>query len=148
MMRRLDEQIHIRATEETVWSALSDFGGVAKWAPYVRSAVMFGEKPAGVGSYRKMRHFWGFRLEEYVVQWTDRVGYTFEVVVVPYPIENVRETLSLETRNPHVTVASQVTYGMGMGFLGSLLDWVAVRFLIRREMRAGLRGLRRYVESR
>ena len=35
---------------------------------------------------------------------------------------------------------------MRLGILGRWLDWLLVRFVVRREMRAGLRGLRQYVE--
>jgi hypothetical protein len=147
-MRKLTEQIDIKATRESVWGVLNDFGGVAKWAPFLRHAAVVGDIERGVGSYRVMRHYWGFRLEESVVDWTDHAGYTFDVVVVPYPMSEVRESWALEGGNPHVTITSSVTYGMRLGGLGAALDWLLIRHLIRREMRAGLRGLRRFVESR
>jgi hypothetical protein len=37
---------------------------------------------------------------------------------------------------------------MRLGFLGNLVDWMLVRFVVRREMRAGLLGLKKYVESK
>ena len=147
-MRELQEKIDIEATADAVWGVLNDFGGVAKWAPYLRRASLVGDLEWGVGSYRVMRHYWGFRLEESVVAWTDHVGYTFNVVVVPYPMFDVRESWSLNGGNPHATVSSKVQYGMRLGVLGAALDWFLVRHLIRREMRAGLKGLRKYVESR
>ena len=147
-MRKLTEKIEIKATDEAVWGVLNDFGGVAKWAPFLRHAALVGELERGVGSYRVMRHYWGFRLEESVAEWTDHAGYTFNVVVVPYPMFDVRESWSLNGGNPHATVTSKVQYGMRLGVLGAALDWVLVRHLIRREMRAGLKGLRKYVESR
>jgi hypothetical protein len=36
---------------------------------------------------------------------------------------------------------------MRLGVLGRLLDWVLVQFVVKREMRAGLRGLKQHVES-
>jgi len=147
-MRQLTEHIDIEAPTSAVWHTLSDFGGVARWAPYLRAAAVVGAPEHGVGSYRVLRHFWGFRLEEAVVEWTDHQGYTFDVVVAPFPIGGVRETWALQGGSPHVTVTTTVSYGMRLAWLGSLLDWLLVRHLIRREMRAGLRALRRYVESR
>jgi len=146
-MRRLTEQIDIHATEESVWGVLNDFGGVAKWAPFLRHAALVGDLERGVGSYRVLRHYWGFRLEESVVEWTDHVGYMFDVVVVPYPLHEVRESWSLTGGNPHVTVTSSVDYRMRLGALGAALDWLLMRHLIRREMRVGLKGLRRHLES-
>lgn len=147
-MRNLTERVDIQASEDAVWEVLNDFGGVARWAPYLRSASLVGDRERGVGSRRVMRHFWGFRLEESVVEWEDHAGYTFEVRIVPYPITDVRESWSLAGGNPHVTVTSRVHYDMRLGWLGRLLDHVLVARLIRREMRAGLRGLQDYVESR
>ena len=147
-VRELTELIDIEATEEAVWGVLNDFGGVAKWAPYLRHAALVGDLERGVGSYRVMRHYLGFRLEESVVEWTNHLGYKFDVVVVPYPMVDVQESWSLNGGNPHVTVTSSVTYGMRLSRLGAALDWLLVRHLIRGEMRAGLRGLRKYVESR
>lgn len=147
-MRELTERIDIEATQSAVWAVLTDFGGVAEWAPFLRNAALIGERNRGVGSYRVMRHYWGFRLEESVLEWTDQVGYAFDVVVVPFPIRTVRESWSLETGNPHVTVTTVVRYDMHLAGLGAFLDWALVRHLIRREMKAGLRGLRAYVASR
>ena len=36
---------------------------------------------------------------------------------------------------------------MNLGLLGRLLDWQLVRFIVRREMKAGLRGLSRLLEE-
>jgi hypothetical protein len=146
-LRTLQESIDIHAPEPAVWGVLNDFGGVAHWAPFLRSSALVGEVEQGVGSYRVMRHFWGFRLEESVIDWEDHAGYTFEVRVVPYPITKVRESWSLQAENPHVTVTSTVHYSVCLGWLGAMFDWAFVRHLIRREMRVGLRGLREYVES-
>ncbi len=148
LLRELQERIDIDATADAVWGLLNDFGGVSKWAPFLRNSALVGELERGVGSYRVVRHYWGFRLEESVVEWSDHAGYTFDVVVVPYPMTDARESWALNGGNPRVTVTSTVSYRMRLGALGAALDWVVVRHLIRREMRAGLRGLRDYVESR
>jgi hypothetical protein len=46
------------------------------------------------------------------------------------------------------TVTTRVSYSMRLGVLGNLVDWMLVRFVVRREMRAGLLGLKRYVERK
>ena len=127
---------------------LNDFGGCRQMgSPSCAHAALVGDLERGVGSYRVLRHYWGFRLEESVVEWTDHVGYMFDVVVVPYPLHEVRESWSLTGGNPHVTVTSSVDYRMRLGALGAALDWLLMRHLIRREMRVGLKGLRRHLES-
>lgn len=146
-MNKLEERIEIDSTIDHVWSVLSDFGGVDRWAPYVRRSGIVSEKATGVGARRILRHAWGFSLEEVIVSWSDRPEYAFDVVRVPYPMTDVREAWSVDISNSHVKVTTTVAYRMRLGVVGKLLDGLLIRRLVRREMREGLRGLMRFVES-
>ncbi len=147
-MRDLTEQIEIQAPPHAVWDVLEDFGGVSHWAPYMRRSSLIGNQQSGVGASRFMRHAWGFSFEETVTEWTDGHGFSFDVHRAPFPMKDVHETWVAGRDNGLSTVTTRVNYGMRLGFLGSLVDWVLVRFVVRREMREGLRGLKRYVENR
>jgi hypothetical protein len=59
---------------------------------------------------------------------------------------DVHEKWSASHENGLSTVTTQVNYNMRLGYLGRFIDWVLVRFVVRREMRAGLRGLKQHVE--
>lgn len=146
-MRALTERVEIHATKEAVWNALADFGGVADWAPYMKSSHLIGDLETGIGTRRGMRHAWGFRFEEAVTRWDEGVGYSFDVFRAPYPMKNVQESWATGMENGFPTVTTQVRYEMKLGPLGLLLDWMLVRFVVKREMRAGLRGLKQYIES-
>jgi hypothetical protein len=146
-MHKLKERIEIEASLQAVWEVLEDFGGVAHWAPYMRKSSLLGEKKTGVGTCRSMRHAWGFRFEETVTEWSDCRGFSFNVDRAPWPMKNVKENWEIEHGNGRTTVATGVNYGMGLGFLGALLDRFFVLYVVRREMRAGLRGLKQHVES-
>jgi hypothetical protein len=63
-------------------------------------------------------------------------------------MKDVHETWVTSHDNGLSTVATRVTYSMRLGILGNLVDWMLVRFVVRREMRAGLLGLKNYVESK
>jgi ligand-binding SRPBCC domain-containing protein len=146
-MRALTERVEIHATKEEVWDALADFGGVADWAPYMKSYHLIGDLETGIGTRRGMRHAWGFRFEEVVTHWDEGLGYSFDVFKAPYPMKNVQESWATGMENGFPTVTTRVQYEMKLGPLGLLLDWMLVRFVVKREMRAGLRGLKLYVES-
>ena len=45
-----------------------------------------------------------------------------------------------------VLVTTRVDYEMAFGPMGTLLDALLVRFVVMREMRSGVRGLKAYVE--
>lgn len=145
-MRTLTEQVNINAPSHAVWIALADFGGVSNWAPYMKESHLIGKLESGVGTRRSMRHAWGFRFEELVTDWDDDRGFAFDVFKAPFPMNDVHETWVTGRDNGFATVVTQVNYGMKLGFVGAFIDWLLVRFVVRREMRAGLRGLKQYVE--
>lgn len=145
-MRVMTEQVEILAPHHIVWAILEDFGAVDLWAPYMKKSVIVGFKQAGVGASRAMRHAWGFNFEETVTEWTDGEGFSFDVHRAPFPMKNVHEIWDVVRENGISTVITQVNYNMRLGILGRWLDWILVRYVVRREMRAGLRGLRQYVE--
>jgi len=145
-MRQVKEAIDIGASVDVVWSILENFGSVAAWAPYMRDSALIGNQKTGIGTRRKLRHSWGFRLEEKVTGWEIGRGFAFDVIKAPYPMKGVRETWSIEHGNGLTTVASTVEYAMGLGWIGSVLDASLVQYIVRREMRSGLRGLKALAE--
>jgi ligand-binding SRPBCC domain-containing protein len=147
-MRELSEHVVIAVPPETVWQALADFGDVAAWAPYMRISHLVGDQERGVGTRRAMRHELGFRFEERVTSWDEGVGFAFDVLSAPWPMDDVRESWRIATHGSGTQVTTRVQYGMKVGVAGNLLDWSLVRFIVRREMRSGVRGLKEYLERR
>ena len=145
-MRELREQIAIAKSMQNVWGLLADFGGVSEWAPYMKTSHLIGDIDLGVGMRRGMRHAWGFRFEETVTQWQDGQGFSFDVFRAPFPMKDVKESWVVSQDNGLSVVATRVTYDMKLGPVGKAIDWLLVRFIVRREMRAGLRGLKQHSE--
>ena len=131
---------------QNVWDLLADFGGVSDWAPYMKTSHLIGDIQSGVGMRRGMRHAWGFRFEETVTHWHEGKGFSFDVFRAPFPMKDVRESWVVHHEDGLSTVSTQVTYDMRLGPIGRAIDWLLVRFIVTREMRAGLRGLKQYSE--
>ena len=146
-MRVLTEQVEINAPSHVVWEALADFGGVSDWAPYMKHSHLIGDTKTGVGTLRGMRHAWGFRFEEAITEWNEGDGYSFDVFRAPYPMKDVHESWVTGRENGYATVTTEVNYGMKLGPVGAFLDWLLVRFIVKREMRVGLRGLKHHLED-
>ena len=138
--------MEIGAPADRVWQVLADFGNVEQWAPYMRESHLIGDRHSGIGMRRGMRHAWGFRFEEEVTQWHEGKGFAFDVLKAPFPMRDVKEVWVLAPENGQTAVETQVRYGTHLGFLGGIVDWLLVRFVVRREMRAGLRGLKEFAE--
>ena len=146
-VRKLEEKTEIRTTTQVVWEAMADFGNASTWAPGMRKSSLKGDKKTGVGTHRIMRHSWGFRIEEIVTEWTTGTGYSFKLVKAPFPMCEVCETWVLRPAESGALLTIVVTYGMRLGLLGNLLDTVLVRFVVAREMRLSIRGLKRHLEE-
>jgi hypothetical protein len=146
-MRELEARIEIKASKQAVWEVMADFGSAAAWAPGMRQSSLKSEKKTGVGCHRFMRHKWGFNIEEIVTQWIQGSGYSFKLTQAPYPMRDVCETWVLKQNDVQVLLTVTVSYGMRLGLIGALLDRVLVRFIVARELRLGICGLRDYVEK-
>lgn len=147
-MRILTESVVIQAPPGDVWAALADFGDVAAWAPYMRVSHLLGDQATGVGTRRAMQHELGFRFEERVTEWIEGEGFSFDVLKAPWPMADVAETWRMRIDDGGVRVTTRVEYGMKLDPLGRLLDWALVRFIVQREMRSGVLGLKAHVEHR
>lgn len=147
-MRKLVDRIVIETPKEAVWDAMADFGSAAPWAPGMRESSLKGEKKTGVGTQRVLRHVWGFSIEEIVTEWVDGAGYSFELVKAPFPMRDVCETWILRPDDNHALLTITVSYGMRLGLIGDLLDALLVKFLVAREIRMGISGLKHHVEQK
>ncbi len=145
-MRALTLAIKINATPQRVWETLADFGAVSDWAPYMKSSHLIGETRFAEGMRRGMLHSWGFRFEETVTAWNKGEGFSFDVERAPFPMKDVSESWRIGQQDGFSTVTTSVTYSMKLGLIGTLLDWLFVRFVVQREMRAGLNGLKKHLE--
>lgn len=147
MVTRLEEHLHTVAGAGDVWSVLSDFGGVTAWAPSViRSCRLTMECGRGVGAGRTLRLLGGLSIREVVSEWEEGRRLTYDVVESPLPCRYVRETWTVEPMEHSARIGATLEYGVGGGLLGSALDRVLLRPFLRRQVRSGLEGLKRYVE--
>ena len=140
-MHKLEQKIVAGVSPQAVWKVLEQFGSVDQWAPGMRSSSLSGEQASGQGTRRVMRHRWGFRIEEEVTRWAVGQGMSFVLIKAPFPMQNVHETWDIEEQNGATRIVTTVTYEMGLGVLGALLDQLLVRFVVAREMRHGLKAL-------
>lgn len=144
-MHKVEQEIVAGVSPQAVWKILEQFGSVDQWAPGMRSSSLLGEQASGVGTRRIMRHRWGFRIEEEVTRWADGKGMSFVLTKAPFPMQNVHETWDIKEQNGATRIMTTVTYEMGVGVLGTLLDQLLVRFVVEREMRRGLKALIAYI---
>jgi hypothetical protein len=86
-------------------------------------------------------------LREEVVEWVPASALTMRIVAtnLPFKVADIRFTLTANGQQTAVTVSP--TYELRFGWLGRLLDVIAVRSRYRAGMAALLRGLKVHVEK-
>jgi hypothetical protein len=145
-LRKLKQAIGINAPKKAVWDVMADFGSAADWAPGMRRSALFGKATTGVGMQRIMQHAWGFIIEEIITHWTEGEEYSFNLSRAPFPMRDVKEKWVLGENGSQTSLDITVSYDMRLGLIGALLDTVLVRFVVAREMRLGIYGLKHHVE--
>lgn len=139
--------IGISRSPEEVWRLLGDFEDVEAWASSITTSYRTTGPDIGVGSRRTVRYRWVLRLEEAVTEWTEDRRLAYAVFGAPIPFRNFHETWSVEPASDGATVTACVTYELRLGWLGRLVNAAILKHILRFEVWAGLRALKRHVEA-
>lgn len=147
-MSTLEMQVRIAAPVEEVWAVLADFGGVAQWAPTITDSAIVGGANGGVGAVRICTHVKMGTLEETIVSWTDGETYSYDVTAgLPFPMKALRNDWSVVEREASTTVILHQEFSTKLGPLGSLMELMIMKRMMRKEIGLALAGLKQYVET-
>jgi len=144
---RLEASIDIAASPLQVWRYLGDFEDVEEWAPALSDAYRTTGPNVGVGSRRIVRYRRLFSLEEVVTEWVEGHRLEYAVFRAPWPLRHFVERWEISPSAVGTRVSAGVSYDVWLGPLGGAVDWLFTRHVLRFEMRAGLRGLKRAAET-
>jgi carbon monoxide dehydrogenase subunit G len=109
------ERTHSMPAEpELVWSVLADFGTLARWAPGVDHSCLLAEQHEGVGTVRRVQ-VGRSTLVESVVAWAPAETLSYEIAGLPFMLEQVTNTWTLEpqTGGTKVTLTTEIDVGSG-----------------------------------
>jgi hypothetical protein len=71
----------------------------------------------------------------------------YAVFRAPWPLRHFVESWEIAPSAVGTRVSARVSYDVWLGPLGGAVDWLFTRHVLRFEMRAGLRGLKRAAET-
>jgi uncharacterized protein YndB with AHSA1/START domain len=139
----------IDAPLSDVWAALDDFGGVARYNPNVESSAIVEGPDTGEGATRECRFYDGGRIEERIVDYDPRSGYTVDFVDVgEFPLKSNRVDITVEALDDDrtaVTMQSTVRPKYGPG------GWVTAKAVMKSRFRETfadvLAGLEAYLRT-
>ncbi len=136
----------IDADPAAVWEVLSNFHGVDSWAPIITRVDDIGPTPRGVGAARRCQFRRLGVVDEVVVVWEEGRRLHYRVS----PLGPIGDSQSCWEIHPvgerSARVVLRFDYAMRFGPLGVLLDTVAIRRLLTRNLPGALAALKRRVE--
>jgi hypothetical protein len=146
-MATFSETIFVNAPRSAVWAVLADIGRIHEWNPGVVASRKTTVGEDGPGAGRRCELGGKNYLDEEVVEWAPERALTMRITAtnLPFKAADIRFTIEGHGRQTRVTVSP--TYALKFGWLGRLLDTLAVRARYRRGMADLLQGLRTYVEN-
>ena len=145
-MTKVSGQILIDAPVQKVWEVLADFGGVQNWAPGVTKSYSTSPNNSGSGAARHcdVPGFGG--IEEYITEWNDGSGFTFQVEPVGLIDKSVSKW-SVTPQGDKTLVYTELDLKMRFGPIGALMEKLFVRRRIENGTRNALAGLKQHVKT-
>ena len=147
-MSSLTRSVVIDAARDQVWEVLADFGTVSRWAPTITDSAIVGDASHGVGAVRTCTHVKMGTLEETIVSWTEGEAYSYDVTAgLPFPMKALRNHWSLGERGANTEVTLHQEFSTKLGPLGSLMELMMRKRMMRKEMGLALAGLKFHIET-
>ena len=147
-MSSLTRGVVIDAAKDKVWEVLADFGAVSKWAPTITDSAIVGDANEGVGAARTCEHEKMGTLEETIVSWTEGEALSYDVTAgLPFPMKALNNHWSIRERGASTEVTLHQEFSTKLGPLGSLMESMMVKRMMRKEMGLALAGLKHHIET-
>ena len=145
-MSKIKMEIAVDATPEKVWDVLGDFGNVYKWSPAVISSSALSGHERGGDAIRQCEVPGFGTVDETVTDWTEGQGFRFEVEATG-PIKRGISEWRIQDRDGETFVSVAFDFHVRFGAIGSVMDRLVMRRMIRRLLSRTLTGLKYYVET-
>ena len=147
-MSELTRSVVIDAPKDKVWEVLADFGAVSKWAPTITDSATVGDANQGVGAVRTCEHEKMGTLQETIVSWTEGEAYSYDVTAgLPFPMKTLRNHWSVREQGASTEVTLHQEFSTKLGPLGSLMESMMLKRMMRKEMQLALAGLKYHIET-
>lgn len=147
-MTVLTNSIHIEASPDEVWAALSKLDALHEYDPGIAKSTLRGDQGSGLGAERQCDIKAGGWFRERVTVWEPGRALELTLYACTLPVRKLRHHYTLRADNGGTRVEQTQEYSLKYGPLGAVLDALVVR----RKWDAGVKGffagLKRHVEAR
>lgn len=151
-MVKLSQSVLIDAAPADVWGVLERFGSIQDFNPLVKRSYVTSERQRGVGTCRHCDLVPMGSVEERVLTWQDGEGYELEIYD-SRGLPPMKRQLAALWVSPdgddgdRARVEMTVAYEPALGWLGRLLNAIALRRQFHKAIGLILAGLKHHVET-
>lgn len=139
----------IDAPIEDVWSVLDDFGGVANYNPNIKASSIVDGPDTGVGATRECSFHDGNRIEEEIVEYESKGGYTVNFLDVgEFPLKTNVVQIDVEPiGDSRTAVTMTADFIPKYGPIGWLMAKLVMKSKFEETFNEVLEGLESYVQT-
>lgn len=145
-MSKINFAITIDAPIAKTWEVLGDFPNVYKWSPAVTASSAVPGHERGSDAVRVCEVPGFGTVDETVTDWTEGHGFTYEIVATG-PIKTAVSDWRLRSEDGKTVADVAVNFKVRFGALGSVMDRLVMRRMMKRALVRTLAGLKYYVET-
>ena len=146
-MAIISAEVRIDASNEKVWEALADFGGIEKFQPFISKSYSTSENVGGVGAARRCEFYDGGHVDEEVTAWREGEGMTIVVKGGTFPLKKLVGHLAVRSEGDGTIARLEMDFRLKYGPLGALMTLVVAKRQFEQRAKMALAGLKYHVES-
>ncbi len=142
MAHHIEQSLTVPLPAHKVWAVLSDYGGVEKFAPTVKSSSIVGEKNSGVGAKRRVTlHHDGSSMVEEIIEYHEGVGYKMEVSELASPLKSMQAEIRVKDIDGSSEIFMAVDFETKGGPFGWLISQIMLKPIMKGVLKKQIRGL-------
>ncbi len=103
---------HVDASVQELWTILSDFGDISRWAPNVDHSCLMADQSDGVGTTRRIQAG-RIAVVELVSSWEPGVQLAYTIEGLPPIVRSLTNTWRLDDHGDHTDVVLTATLDTG-----------------------------------
>jgi ribosome-associated toxin RatA of RatAB toxin-antitoxin module len=147
-MTTLHNEITIDAPVEKIWEALSNIEALEKYDPTVKKAHAISQLKSGIGAARKVLMKDGKNwFEEKCILSETNESLAYELTACSFPVHQLKHSYSFEKVGSKVRVKQIMEYDVRYGWLGKIMDAIAIRKQTDGGVKKFFSGLKNYLEN-
>ncbi len=143
MTHHIEQSLTVSIPAHKVWAVISDYSGVEKFAPTVKSSSIIGNKHSGIGAKRRVTlHHDGSNMTEEIIEYEEGQGYRMEVSELSSPLKSMQADLRVtDVDSGSSKIFMAVDFEVKGGPVGWLMSQLMLKPIMKGVLKKQVKGL-------